>query len=148
MVRNQNPGIYVTAALLLVLVCALAGCAGGGVKAMEQRVREMLECDRTGDVEGSFALLYPGVTDEETHRDTFQQIQAYFPITEAYTLSTEQYYVTRQFGARSRTIETARYRVEFDGQVFYILAEYVSEKNSSGFTSFRIVSEADMNGTV
>jgi len=37
--------------------------------------------------------------------------------------------------------------VEFDGQVFYVNTEYVSDKLSSGFTVFRIVSQMDMIGT-
>lgn len=148
MIRNQKLGIRVTAALLLlVLAFSLAGCAGIDTDAMEQRVRAMLDCDVTGDVEGSFALLYPGVTDEENYRKTFQQIQEYFPITEGYTLSLEKYNVTKQVGTQSRTVETAQYRVEFDGQVFYVNTEYVSDKLSSGFTVFRIVSQMDMIGT-
>ena len=107
MIRNQKLRIRVTAALLLlVLAFSLAGCAGIDTDAMEQRVRAMLDCDVTGDVEGSFALLYPGVTDEENYRKTFQQIQEYFPITEGYTLSLEKYNVTKQVGTQSRTVES------------------------------------------
>jgi len=148
MIRNRKYGIRATAVLLLLaLVFSLSGCAGIDTDAMEQRVRAMLDCDVAGDVEGSFELLYPGVTDEESYRKTFQQIQEYFPITEGYTLNLEKFNVTKQVGTQSRTVETAQYRVEFDGQVFYVYTEYVSDKLSSGFAVFRIVSQIDMIGT-
>lgn len=148
MIRNRKYGIRATAVLLLLaLVFSLSGCAGIDTDAMEPRVRAMLDCDVAGDVEGSFELLYPGVTDEESYRKTFQQIQEYFPITEGYTLNLEKFNVTKQVGTQSRTVETAQYRVEFDGQVFYVYTEYVSDKLSSGFAVFRIVSQIDMIGT-
>ena len=146
--RNHQIVIRVTVALLLVVLAfSLIGCAGIDTDAMEQRTRAMLDCDVSGDADSSFALLYPGVTDAETYRETFRQIHEYFPITEGYTLSLEKYNVTKQVGTQSRTIETAQYRVEFDGQVFYVYTEYISDKLNSGFTVFRIVSQIDMVGT-
>ena len=55
--------------LLLTLTFALAGCAMLKTEDMDQRVRAMLDLDVAGDREGSYTLLFPGITDEETFRE-------------------------------------------------------------------------------
>ena len=37
-------------------------------------------------------------------------------------------------------------KVEFDGQVFHVYVDYKSNKQGSGFTMFRIVSQQDLAG--
>lgn len=132
--------------LLLALTLTLAGCDLLKTEDMEQRVRAMLDRDVAGDREGSYALLFPGITDEETYREIFPQIQEYFPITEGYSLTLESYHITRQIGTSRRTVEDAEYRVSFDEQEFKIYVQYVTEAKRAGFTEFRVVSQRDLIG--
>lgn len=132
--------------LLLALTLALAGCDMLKTEDMEQRVRAMLDMDVAGDREGSYALLFPGTTDEETFRETFQLIQEYFPIIEGYSLTLESYHITRWVGTSSRIVEDAEYHVSFDEQEFRIYVQYVTEAKRSGFTEFRVVSQKDLIG--
>lgn len=137
--------LCVAAALVLALL--LTGCAAISSDALDAHVRQMLDLDVKGDCEASYALLYPGVTDEETYRETFAQILEYFPISEGYTMTLEHYGKTKRIGTDAGTYEDGQYKVEFDGQVFHAYVEYRSNKQGSGFTMFRIVSQQDLVGT-
>ncbi len=144
--KNTNRKILFCLAAVLLVFVLLAGCAAVNSDAMDAHVRQMLDLDVKGDAEASYALLYPGVTDEETYRNSFAQIQAYFPITEGYTMTLEHYGKTKQIGTDSGTYESAQYKVEFDGQVFHVYVDYKSNKQGSGFTMFRVVSQLDLAG--
>ena len=130
-----------TAILLLSLL--LTGCGAVSSDALDAHVREMLDLDVKGDCEASYALLYPGLTDEETYKKTFAQILEYFPVTEGYTMTMEHYGRTKRIGTDAGTVEDGQYKVEFDGQVFHAYVEYVTNKQGSGFTVFRIVSQQE-----
>ena len=132
--------------LLLALTLTLAGCDMLKTEDMEQRVRAMLDMDVAGDREGSYALLFPGITDEDAYRESFPQIQEYFPITEGYSLTLESYHITKEIGTSRRTVEDAEYRVSFDEQEFIIYVQYVTEAKRAGFTEFRVVSQRDLIG--
>ncbi len=132
--------------LLLALTLMLAGCDMLKTEDMEQRVRAMLDRDVAGDREGSYALLFPGITDEDAYRESFPQIQEYFPITEGYSLTLESYHITKEIGTSRRTVEDAEYRVSFDEQEFKIYVQYVTEAKRAGFTEFRVVSQRDLIG--
>ena len=129
---------------LVVWAISLAGCSVIDTDAMDQRVRSMLDCEVNGDVDGAFALLYPGVADEESFRAAFQQIQDIFPITADYTLTLQSYNGTKQIGTETRTVETAQYQVEFDAQVFFLYAVYISDNACNGFSVYRIIRQTDM----
>jgi len=133
-------------ATVLLLALLLTGCAGISSDALDARVRQMLDLNVKGDCDASYALLYPGVTDEDTYRETFAQILEYFPITEGYTVTMEHYGRTKRVGTDAGTFEDGQYKVEFDGQVFHAFVEYRSNKQGSGFTMFRIVSQQDLVG--
>ena len=143
-ITNRKSLFCLTAVLLLTLL--LVGCAGISSDALDARVQQMLDLDVKGDCEASYALLYPGVTDEETYRKTFAQILEYFPVTEGYTMTMEHYGRTKRIGTDAGTLEDGQYKVEFDGQVFHAYVEYVTNKQGSGFTLFRIVSQQDLVG--
>ena len=133
-------------ATVLLLALLLTGCAGISSDALDARVRQILDLNVKGDCDASYALLYPGVTDEDTYRETFAQILEYFPITEGYTVTMEHYGRTKRVGTDAGTFEDGQYKVEFDGQVFHAFVEYRSNKQGSGFTMFRIVSQQDLVG--
>ena len=135
-----------TLILLLALSLTMAGCDMLKTDAMEQRVRAMLDTVAAGDREGSYALLFPGITDEETYQEAFQQMQAYFPIAEGYFLTLENYHITRWIGARFQIVEDAEYQVRFDEQEFRIYVQHVTEVKRAGFTEFRVVSQKDLLG--
>ena len=143
-ITNRKSLFCLAAVLLLTLL--LAGCGAISSDALDARVRQMLDLDVKGDCEASYALLYPGVTDEETYRETFAQILEYFPITEGYTMTMEHYGRTKRIGTDAGTFEDGQYKVEFDGQVFHVYVDYKSDKQGSGFTMFRIVSQQDLAG--
>ena len=144
MFKKRKNLLCLAAVLLLALL--LTGCSAISSDALDTRVRQMLDLDVKGDCEASYALLYPGVTDEETYKKTFAQILEYFPITEGYTMTMEHYGRTKRIGTDAGTLEDGQYKVEFDGQVFHAYVEYVTNKQGSGFTVFRIVSQQDMVG--
>ena len=143
-ITNRKSLFCLAAVLLLTLL--LAGCGAISSDALDARVRQMLDLDVKGDCEASYALLYPGVTDEETYRKTFAQILEYFPITEGYTMTLEHYGRTKRIGTDAGTFEDGQYKVEFDGHVFHVFVDYKSNKQGSGFTMFRIVSQQDLAG--
>ena len=143
-ITNRKSLGCLTVVLLLTLL--LTGCGAISSGALDARVRQMLDLDVKGDCDASYALLYPGVTDEETYRETFTQILEYFPVTEGYTMTLEHYGRTKRIGTDAGTFEDGQYKVEFDGQVFHAFVEYRSDKQGSGFTMFRIVSQQDLAG--
>jgi len=143
-ITNRKSLGCLTVVLLLALL--LTGCAGISSNALDARVRQMLDLEVKGDCDASYALLYPGVTDEDTYRETFAQILEYFPITEGYTMTMEHYGRTKRIGTDAGIYEDGQYKVEFDGQVFHAFVEYRSNKQGSGFTMFRIVSQQDLVG--
>ena len=145
--KSINRKVLFCLAAALVLAVTLSGCAAISSDDLDAHVRQMLDLDVKGDAEASYALLYPGVTDEETYKETFAQILEYFPITEGYTITLEHYGRTKRIGSDAGTYEDGQYKVEFDGQVFHAYVEYRSNKQGSGFTMFRIVSQQDMVGT-
>ena len=142
---RKNKCILCLAAVLLIALL-LTGCSAISSDSLDAHVRQMLDLDVKGDCEASYALLYPGVTDEETYKETFAQILEYFPITEGYTMTMEHYGRTKRIGSDAGTYEDGQYKVEFDGQVFHAFVEYRSDKQGSGFTMFRIVSQQDLAG--
>lgn len=143
---NKNHRYILCLVAVLQLTLLLTGCAGISSDALDARVRQMLDLEVKGDCDASYALLYPGVTDEDTYRETFAQILEYFPITEGYTVTMEHYGRTKRVGTDAGTFEDGQYKVEFDGQVFHAFVEYRSNKQGSGFTMFRIVSQQDLVG--
>ena len=137
--------VYAKVMLLLgIMTVFLAGCAAIDTGEMEQHVSAMLDCCAAEDAEGSYALLYPGAADEESFRESFRRIRESFPVTDGYTLSLENYHVTKQIGPMPQTAEQAQFRVEFDEQVFHVYTEYITDDHSSGFTVFRIIYQMDM----
>ena len=142
MFKKRKYLLCLTAVLLLALL--LTGCSTISSDELDARVRQMLDLDAKGDCDASYALLYPGVTDEETYKETFAQILEYFPVTEDYTMTLEHYGKTTRIGTDAGTVEDGQYKVEFDGQVFHAYVEYVTNKQGSGFTMFRIVSQQDL----
>lgn len=144
MTKNHRNIVCLAAVLLITLL--LTGCSAISSDALDARVRQMLDLEVKGDCDASYALLYPGVTDEDTYRETFTQILEYFPITEGYTITLEHYGKTKRIGTDAGTYEDGQYKVEFDGQVFHAFVEYRSNKQGSGFTMFRIVSQQDLVG--
>ena len=132
---------------MLLIALLLTGCSAISSDSLDAHVRQMLDLNVKGDAEASYALLYPGVTDEKTYRETFAQILEYFPITEGYTMTLEHYGRTKRIGSNAGTYEDGQYKVEFDGQVFHAFVEYRSNRQGSGFTMFRIVSQQDLVGS-
>lgn len=143
---RKNKCILCLAAVLLIALL-LTGCSAISSDSLDAHVRQMLDLNVKGDAEASYALLYPGVTDEKTYRETFAQILEYFPITEDYTMTMEHYGRTKRIDTDAGIYEDGQYKVEFDGQVFHAFVEYRSNKQGSGFTMFRIVSQQDLVGT-
>ena len=143
---RKNKCILCLAAVLLIALL-LTGCSAISSDSLDAHVRQMLDLNVKGDAEASYALLYPGVTDEKTYRETFAQILEYFPITEDYTMTMEHYGRTKRIDTDAGIYEGGQYKVEFDGQVFHAFVEYRSNKQGSGFTMFRIVSQQDLVGT-
>ena len=143
---RKNKCILCLAAVLLIALL-LTGCSAISSDSLDAHVRQMLDLNVKGDAEASYALLYPGVTDEKTYRETFAQILEYFPITEGYTMTLEHYGRTKRIGSNAGTYEDGQYKVEFDGQVFHAFVEYRSNRQGSGFTMFRIVSQQDLVGS-
>ena len=72
MFKKRKYLLCLTAVLLLALL--LTGCSTISSDELDARVRQMLDLDAKGDCDASYALLYPGVTDEETYKETFAQI--------------------------------------------------------------------------
>lgn len=145
MFRKNKCILCLSAVLLIALL--LTGCSAISSDSLDAHVRQMLDLNVKGDAEASYALLYPGVTDEKTYRETFAQILEYFPITEGYTMTLEHYGRTKRIGSNAGTYEDGQYKVEFDGQVFHAFVEYRSNRQGSGFTMFRIVSQQDLVGS-
>ena len=145
--KTTNRKILFCLTIVLLLALMLSGCAGISSDALDARVRQMLDLEVKGDCEASYALLYPGVTDEDTYKETFAQILEYFPITEGYTMTMEHYGRTKRIGTDAGIYEDGQYKVEFDGQVFHAFVEYRSNRQGSGFTMFRIVSQQDLVGS-
>ena len=145
--KTTNRKILFCLTIVLLLALMLSGCAGISSDSLDAHVRQMLDLNVKGDAEASYALLYPGVTDEKTYRETFAQILEYFPITEGYTMTLEHYGRTKRIGSNAGTYEDGQYKVEFDGQVFHAFVEYRSNRQGSGFTMFRIVSQQDLVGS-
>ena len=143
---RKNKCILCLAAVLLIALL-LTGCSAISSDSLDAHVRQMLDLNVKGDAEASYALLYPGVTDEKTYRETFAQILEYFPITEDYTMTMEHYGRTKRIDTDAGIYEGGQYKVEFDGQVCHAFVEYRSNKQGSGFTMFRIVSQQDLVGT-
>ena len=143
-ITNRKVLLCLAAVLLMVLL--LTGCGAISSDALDAHVRQMLDLDVKGDCDASYALLYPGATDEKTYKETFAQILEYFPVTEGYTITMEHYGRTKRIGTDAGTLEDGQYKVEFDGQVFHAYVEYLTNKQGSGFTVFRIVSQQDMVG--
>ena len=143
---RKNKCILCLAAVLLIALL-LTGCSAISSDSLDAHVRQMLDLNVKGDAEASYALLYPGVTDEKTYRETFAQILEYFPITEDDTMTMEHYGRTKRIDTDAGIYEDGQYKVEFDGQVFHAFVEYRSNKQGSGFTMFRIVSQQDLVGT-
>lgn len=145
--KTTNRKILFCLTIVLLLALMLSGCVGISSDSLDAHVRQMLDLNVKGDAEASYALLYPGVTDEKTYRETFAQILEYFPITEGYTMTLEHYGRTKRIGSNAGTYEDGQYKMEFDGQVFHAFVEYRSNRQGSGFTMFRVVSQQDLVGS-
>lgn len=134
--------------LALALVFALGACAAMDKlgEPLTAQVEKMLACQLAGDEAGAYALLYPGVIDEESYHGLFAQICDYFPLTEPYELSLQRINKNANITAKQTVLE-GQYLVEFDGQAFYLLVSYVSGPDGEGFQTFRIINKAEYEGS-
>lgn len=132
--------------LAAVLMMSLSGCFGKESSEVQEQVRAMLDCDVTGDTEGAYELLYPGVAEKDAFQTEFQSIRERFPLSEDYRITLENSNIRTQVGVPSRLTASVRYRVEDSDQTFYLEAEYLRDGNGSGFTVCRFVDRYNMVG--
>ena len=141
---KRNSLLLRTLAVILAvcLAACLAGCAKGDPELLNEKVVKLLDLDAARDTETAYSMLYPGVTDLEAYRTSAEKIYEYFPVSADYTWELLEWNVTKSI-TNSNEIYDGRYKVTFDGQVFYVYAVWRSDPNGSGFTRCQVVSEAD-----
>ena len=139
---NMMKRRIITIILAALIVFCFTGCTIANPTVLNEKMVAMLDLSVQRDTESRFALLYPGVTDEDTYRSTAQQIDEYFPVTEGYTWELQQWHITKSITISSVVYE-GQYKVGFDGKVFYLLVIWRSDSGGEGFTKFQVISEEE-----
>lgn len=132
--------------LTMALLFALSACSGKNDTALptaEEKVQQMLECQKQGDAAGAYALLYPGIVDLETYTGVFQQICEYCPLTDGFTTERTGYDVFNRVGSSPKAIVNLSYTLVNDGTEYLISAAYQTDSEGEGFTRFQLISRAD-----
>ncbi len=132
--------------LIIVLIVAFAfcitGCGGKKGALLDEKVSGMIDCLVAQDGDGAYAYIYPEDTLKDSFLSTVEDIYEYFPVTPGYTVEREGYSYKKSLNSGSDIIE-GQYKVEFDGNVFYIIASWRSDDKGSGFTTFYAFNEED-----
>lgn len=128
--------------LAAVFAICLVACFKADPALLNEKVTEMIDLDVAHDAKGGYAMLYPGVTDQETFCSTADKIYEYFPVTAGYSWKLGQWHYTKGLSNGSEVYE-GQYEVSFDGRVFLIYAVWQSDEGGSGFIKFQIVSQED-----
>ena len=74
-------------AILLAAVCAicLVACFKADPALLNEKVTEMIDLDVAHDAKGGYAMLYPGVTAQDTSCSTAHKISQYAHVTARYS---------------------------------------------------------------
>jgi hypothetical protein len=138
---------YVTALVLAaMLILSFTSCAGANPKIMSEKVTEIIDRFVDRDVDGIYAMFYPGAVDKDEYYAMCDASFEYFPVTAGYTCKMEDWYAT--FGIISKNNPSqweGRYKVEFDGLTYRIIVTWLTDSEASGFTRFRVLNEEDWN---
>jgi len=135
-------------ALIVLMVAAiLLTSSCGAVKEtsdfMKGKTSEFLDCIIRHDLDGLYALCYPDSVERGQLEEFEKQFFDYCPVAEGYELSTEGIKVNKTVGTNSADTITADYKLTFNGEVYYINAEYVKTSGGEGFKAFWVSSEED-----
>ena len=129
-------------ALIVSFAVLTAGCGGIKPSLLDEKVAEMVECYVEQDTERAYSLIYPGIVDEKTFLSAADEVCEYFPVTSDYTMNREDFKYGRGLSS-GKDIAEGHYTVEFNETVFHILVQWCSDKDGSGFTTFRMYNEED-----
>lgn len=121
----------------VITVSCLAGCSGRGVslKSLDEKFVEMMNLLVARDYESIYAKFYPGTVDYETTCETVDKMLELYPVADGYTWSRTGWNITSGLFDGSVAI-SGTYAVESAGKKCTVSAEWVSDKNGSGFRSF------------
>ena len=138
---------YVTALVLAaMLILSFTSCAGANPKIMSEKVTEIIDRFVDRDVDGIYAMFYPGAVDKDEYYAMCDALFEYFPVTAGYTRKLEQVYVTNGVNKNGTfTNWEGQYKVEFDGLTYHIVVSWLTDSVTSGFTRFHISNEEDWN---
>ena len=136
--RTRKPILLIAIIIAAVItVSCLAGCSGRGVsvKSLDEKFVEMMNLLVVKDYEGIYDYFYPGTVDYETTCETVDKMLELYPVADGYTWSRTGWNITRGLFDGSVAI-SGTYAVESAGKKCTVSAEWVSDKNGSGFRSF------------
>ena len=141
---------YMKHLFAILLIVSIAFSLGGCSKsvdsgALDEKVKEMIDCYAAHDMSGQYSMIYPGIIDQDEYKSVAEELYEYFPVTSGYTLELQQFRATKRVGSSSQNILEGQYKVEFEGKIFYIAVSWQSDKEASGFTAFRAVNEEEWN---
>lgn len=137
---KKNITFILSLALVLVLGLCLTGCMEVDTEPLDQQVRALLDCCAGQDVDGAYALMYPGAMDRDSYRASFDKMAEEFPIPEDYLLTLQKYNKNTMLGTNKRVVEEAQYLMEFGEQIYEITVEFRSDQDGSGFTDIHAAS--------
>lgn len=134
--------------LIFLLLLSLSACVpknDENLEKAEAKVQQMLEYQKAGSVEDTYALIYPGIADSETYSDLFQRICEYCPLEDGFTIERTGYDVYNRVGSTPKSIVALSYTLMNNGTEYLISATYQADEAGEGFTNFQIISRAEYN---
>ena len=123
--------------LVLVLEIGLTGCMELDTEPLDQQVRALLDCCARQDMDGAYALMYPGSVDRDSFRESFERLAEEYPVSGEYSLTLQNYHKNTMLGTKKEVVETAQYLLELGEQSYEIAVEYHSDGDGSGFTNIQ-----------
>jgi hypothetical protein len=123
--------------LVLALGIGMTGCMEVDTEPLDQQVRTLLDCCARQDMDGAWALMYPGSVDRDSFRESFERLTEECPVSGEYSLTLQNYHKNTMLGTKKEVVETAQYLLELGDQSFEIAVELHSDANGSGFTNIQ-----------
>jgi hypothetical protein len=131
--------------LIVALAFSLSGCGmAREMKALNNKVVELVNLMALRDTDGTYAMLYPGSIEHDAYAAAAEQIYDYFPVTAGYTYKLTNFNVSKNLTGGGKVCD-GTYTIEFGGNTYHLYVVWRSDKGGSGFTDYRVWNETDWN---
>ena len=106
--------------LIVALAFGLSGCGmAKEMKALNNKVVELVNLMALRDTDGTYAMLYPGSAEHDAYAAAVEQIYEYFPVTAGYTYKLTGFNVNKNITGGSKDCD-GTYTIEFGGNTYHL----------------------------